>query len=105
MSNTYCMFKRGPADGLMIPTADHACTRRIVIYRHEGGSSFAQPAVYKRDETDQGDHQHTGMDGVVRTSPTLGYVFERYVTPELAAKIEKVRQTEQDDDAREGWTL
>lgn len=93
---TWCIFHGGPSDGLMLPTADHWCTRRMVIYRGEArsGADLTHPAVYLRDETDQGTHSHAGMDGVSRESPSLGYRFERYVSTELAGKIERVREVE-----------
>ena len=107
---TYCVLNGGPADGLRIPTADHWCTRRIVIYRGERGPpetapDFARPAVYLRDETDQGTTEVIGMDGVKREFPTLGYRFERSVPRELAAKIERVRQTEADAEEAEGRSV
>lgn len=107
MSTTWCILNGGPADGLHLPTADHCCTRRIVIYRAEvgPGPDFARPAVYLRDETDQGTHEHRGLDGVVRTFASLGYRFERSVPRELAAKIERVRRAEIDGDLAEGVSL
>lgn len=104
---TYCLFKGGPADGLAIPTADHYCTRRIVIYRVEGepNKGLSQPAVYLRDPTDQGTRSVVGMDGVTREFSTLGYVFERFVPRELAERIERVRQTEADAEEADGRML
>lgn len=106
---TYCVLNGGPADGLRIPTADHYCTRRVVIYRiaepGQIGTELSRPAVYLRDETDQGTCEVVGMDGVKREFPTLGYVFERCVPRELASKIERVRQTEADAEEADGRML
>lgn len=102
---TFCVLNGGPADGSAIPTADHACTRRIVIYRAEGGREFDRPAVYLRDPTDQRTRSVIGLDGVTREFPTLGYVFERCVPRDLAAKIEKVRRCEADAELNEGGSL
>lgn len=94
MGTTWCILNGGPADGAHIPMADNYCTRRIVIYRADDGPPFARPAVYLRDQTDQGEYEHRGADGVLRTSPSLGYTFERHVSRALARKIEAVRKTE-----------
>ena len=102
----YCILKGGPADGMKIPTCDASCTRRMVIYRMgeygEPSHELDRPAVYLRDETDQGTHKHVGLDGVERESPSLGYRYERSVTRELAARIEKVRRAEADADMSDG---
>lgn len=106
---TICICNGGPADGTRIPTADQACTRRIVIYRiaepGRKGTELTRPAVYLRDETDQGTTEVVGMDGVTREFPTLGYVYERCVPRELAAKIEKVRRAEADAEMQDGRSL
>lgn len=97
---TWCILHGGPADGLMLPTADQWCTRRLVIYSLEG-HMFNLPSVYLRDETDQGTHRHVGADGVEREFPSVGYRFERYASPELARNIQAVRNKESEADAAE----
>jgi hypothetical protein len=100
------MLKGGPADGSQIPCVDLYCTRRMVIYRMgeygEKPIELERPAVYLRDESDQGKHKHVGLDGIERESPSLGYRYERSVTRELAARIEKVRRADADADMSDG---
>ncbi len=100
---TICVLNGGPADGTELPTADHACTRRIVIYRTTG--ELQRPAVYLRDPSDQGTQSVVGLDGVAREFPTLGYVFERSVTWQLARDIEQVRRAESDAELADGGSL
>lgn len=96
MSTTWCALRGGPADGDIFPTATEWCTERMVIYRggHPVKREFDHPAVYLRDDTDQGTYAHVGMDGIKREWPYVGYRFEGVESRDSVWKIEKQRAIE-----------